>query len=55
MKKKKKKRRRLNTDEEQTMEEMELLDAEGRQVFDVITSTFDYSKKRSTDLKDNAK
>ena len=55
MKKKKKKRRRLNTDEEQTVVEMEFLDAEGRQLFDVITSTFDYSKKRSTDLKENAK
>ena len=51
---KKKKRRRLNTEEEEMMKEIEVLDAEGRQVFDVITKTFDYSMKRSTDLNENA-
>ena len=36
------------------MQEMEILDAEGRQVYDVINKTFDYTKKRATDLRENA-
>ena len=49
-----KKRRRLNEEEEKLMEEMEIIEAESRQIYDASTKTFDYTKKRSTDLKENS-
>ena len=51
---KKKKRRRLEKEEEELLEKIELIEAEGRQVYDTATKTFDYSKKRTTDLKENS-
>ena len=51
---KKKKRRRLNEEEEELLEKMEIIEAESRQVYDQASKTFDYTKKRTTDLKENA-
>ena len=48
-----KKRRLLDKEEEEMMEQMEMLEAEERQVFDPVSLTFDYSKKKATDLKEN--
>ena len=50
----KSKRRRLDQEEEKIMESMELIEAESRQVYDSVRNIFDYGKKRTTDLKENA-
>ena len=49
-----KKWRRLNKEEEDLMEQIELIEAESRKIFDCKSSTLDYSKKRATDLKENS-
>ena len=40
-------------EEEETMKQMEMLEAEARQVFDPVRLTFNYGKKKATDLKEN--
>ena len=44
----------MNKEEEKLLEEIEIKEAEGKQVYDSNTKTFDYSKKRTTKLKDNS-
>ena len=50
-----KRRKKLDKNELEELDKMEILDAEGRRVYDPINKSFDHGNKRSTDLMENKK
>ena len=52
---KKKQRVYLTEEEMEDLEENDILEAEGRRIYDPINKIFDHTKKRVTDLAENSK